>query len=134
MANNSKEVFKKALLFSSYLVAAIAVLGGVLGLVVAGTAGLISALLGSLIALFFTGITILSIWLGGRLPLNGFFGLVLGGWLLKVLLFAVLMGALQSAAFISGPVFFFALVGAVLGGLGVDSWVVLKARLPILEN
>jgi hypothetical protein len=134
VANNSKEVFQKALLFSSLLVGVIALIGGALGLAIVGIAGLISALLGAAIALLFTGITILSIWLGGRLPLNGFFGLVLGGWLLKMLLFAVLLGLLQAAVFISGPVFFFALVTAVLGGLAVDSWVVLKARLPIIEN
>jgi hypothetical protein len=47
------------------------------------------------------------------------------------LLFAIVLAALQDADFISGPVFFFAVVTSVLGGLAIDSWVVLKGRLPI---
>jgi hypothetical protein len=31
-------------------------------------------------------------------------------------------------------VLFFALVGAILGGLGIDSYVALKARVPVVEN
>jgi hypothetical protein len=71
---------------------------------------------------------------GSRLGLNGFYALVLGGWLLKVLLFALLLGALQGATFISGPMFFFAVVASVLGGLAIDSYVVLNAKIPVVEN
>jgi uncharacterized membrane protein YhhN len=56
---------------------------------------------------------------------------VLGGWLLKVIGFVLLMGALKNADFISGPVLFFTLVASVMGTLAVDSVLVLKARIPI---
>jgi hypothetical protein len=38
---------------------------------------------------------------------------------------------LKHATFINGPVLFFTLVASVLGSLGIDSWVFMKARLPI---
>jgi len=134
VASSSSEVFKKSLAFTIYLALAISLIGGLVGFLMFGLQGLFSALLGAVIALAFSAITILSIWLGGKLPLNGFFGLVLGGWLLKMILFALSLGALRNAEFIAGPVLFFALVAAILGGLAIDSYVVLKSRIPIIGN
>jgi energy-converting hydrogenase Eha subunit B len=92
---------------------------------------LISALIGAAIAFAFVSLTALSVWLGGRLNLGGFYGVVLGGWILKVLIFLIIVGVLRHAEFINGPTLFFTLVASILGSLGIDSWVFLKARLPI---
>jgi hypothetical protein len=132
--SSSRQVFAKAMRLSALLVGVVALLGSGLGYLFAGTNGVISALIGAGISLLFSVLTILSISLGSRLPLGGFYGLVLGGWLLKLVLFAVLLGLLRQAEFVSGPVLFFALVGAILGGLGIDSYVALKARVPVVEN
>ena len=59
---------------------------------------------------------------------------MLGGWILKVLLFLVLVGVLRHASFINGPTLFFTLVASVLGSLGIDAFVFMKARLPIGES
>jgi hypothetical protein len=115
----------------SGLVGAIALVGGIAGYLVAAMPGLISALIGAGLAFVFVTLTALSVWVGGKLPLGGFFGVVLGGWLLKVIGFVLLMGALKNADFISGPVLFFTLVASVMGTLAVDSVLVLKARIPI---
>lgn len=131
MADSTASLYKRALGLSGILVLVIAIFGSTLGFLFAGTAGVASALIGAAVALGFSTMTILSIWFGAKLPLAGFYGLVLGGWLVKVLLFAVVLAALQDADYISGPVFFFAVVTSVLGGLAIDSWVVLKGRLPI---
>lgn len=131
MLDSTASLYKRALGMSAILVVLIAGLGSGIGFLVAGVPGVASALIGSLVALGFSALTILSIWFGAKLPLAGFYGLVLGGWLIKVLLFAIVLAILQDADFISGPVFFFAVVASVLGGLGIDSWVVLKGRLPI---
>lgn len=130
----ASKVFGKALRLSALLVLVVAVLGSVTGYLFAGINGVLSALTGAGLALLFSGLTILSVSLGSKLPLGGFYGLVLGGWLLKLVLFAVVLGLLQDAEFVSGPVLFFALVGAILGGLGIDSYVALKARIPVVEN
>lgn len=131
---DSSATYSKALKLSAMLAGAIVVMGGGLGYLLAGLPGLISALIGAGVSLVFAAMTILSIWIGSRLPLGGFYGLVLGGWLIKVLLFAIALGVLRGAEFISGPVFFFAVVASVLGGLAIDSWVVLKGRMAITEK
>jgi hypothetical protein len=58
-------------------------------------------------------------------------GVVLGGWIVKFVVFAAALLGLRDADFVNGPVFFFSLVTAVLGGLAVDAWVVSKARLTV---
>ena len=118
MANTIAELFKQVFIRGSLLVAAIAVIGSVVGFLVAGMPGLVSALIGA-------GLTLLFVTLGG------FFGVVLGGWVLKLVGFIVLIGALKGADFISGPVLFFTLVASILGTLAIDSVLVLKARIPI---
>lgn len=133
MASSSQQVLAKALKLSALLVFAVAAIGSGLGLVFAGSAGFFSGLVGSLIALAFTSLTILSVLIGSKLPLGGFYGLVLGGWLVKIILFAIAMGALQRAEFVHGPTLFFVIVASVLGGLGIDSWVVLRSRIPTIS-
>lgn len=134
MTSNSQKLFSKALKLNLFLALAVAVIGSGVGYLVFGLPGVNSSLIGAAISVVFGAMTIGSIKLGARLGLNGFYALVLGGWLLKILLFAVLLGALQFASFISGPMFFFAVVGSVLGALAIDSYLVLNAKLPVVEN
>lgn len=128
------EVFKRAMWLNLAVAVLIAALGSLAGYLASGFSGVAGALVGAAIALSFGLLTLTSIQIGGRLPLGGFYGLVLGGWLAKVLLFAILIGALRGAEWLHGPTFFFALVAAVLGNLSVDSWVVLKGRLEIVQS
>lgn len=134
MASSSTQVFAKALKLSALLVVSVAVICSIIGYLVVGVDGLWTALIGAAIALVFTSLTVLSVLFGARLPLGGFYGLVLGGWLLKIVLFAVLMAALQRMDFIHGPTLFFAIVLSVLGSLGIDSWVVLRSRIPTIDS
>ncbi len=134
MASSSTQVFAKALKLSALLVVSVAVICSIIGSLVVGIDGLWTALIGAAIALVFTSLTVLSVLFGARLPLGGFYGLVLGGWLLKIVLFALLMAALQRMDFIHGPTLFFAIVLSVLGGLGIDSWVVLRSRIPTIDS
>jgi len=134
VASSSTQVFAKALKLSALLVISVAVICSIIGFLVVGVDGLWTALIGSVIALVFTSLTVLSVLFGARLPLGGFYGLVLGGWLLKIVLFAVLLAALQRMDFIHGPTLFFAIVLSVLGSLGIDSWVVLRSRIPTIDS
>jgi len=134
VANSSTQVLAKALKLSAVLVVAVAALCSLVGYLIVGIDGVLTALLGAAIALVFTSMTLLSVLFGARLPLGGFYGLVLGGWLLKVVLFAVLLAALQRMEFIHGPTLFFAIVLSVLGSLGIDSWVVLRSRIPTIDS
>jgi hypothetical protein len=134
VASSSTQVFAKALKLSALLVVSVAVICSIIGYLVVGVDGLWTALIGSAIALVFTSLTVLSVLFGARLPLGGFYGLVLGGWLLKIVLFAVLMAALQRMDFIHGPTLFFAIVLSALGSLSIDSWVVLRSRIPTIDS
>ena len=134
MSKASSNLFTRVLKLGSALIGAIAILGGLIGFLVAGVPGLTSALIGASLTLAFVTLTALSVWLGGKLPLGGFFGVVLGGWLVKIVGFALVIGALKGADFINGPVLFFTLVAAILGNLAVDSVLVLKARIPVIGD
>ena len=134
MQRNSADLFAAAIKLSILLAVLIAAAGSLVGFLIYGLPGVFSALIAAAVSASFGVLTILSIRFGSKLPLNGFYALVLGGWLLKLLLFAVLLGSLQGADFISGPMFFFAIVTSVLGGLSIDSYLVLSSKLPAVEN
>jgi hypothetical protein len=130
MPNASEQLFTKILKQGTLLIGGIALLGGVIGFLVASLAGLVSALIGAGMALLFVSMTALSVWLGGKLSLGGFFGVVLGGWIFKLLLFIGLVLVLKGADFIVGPILFICIVVSVIGSLALDAIVVLKTRIP----
>ncbi|MFM2030471.1 MAG: hypothetical protein RI927_91 [Actinomycetota bacterium] len=134
MSKASNSLFQRVLTLGSLLTGAIALIGGLAGFLVAGLAGLVSALIGAALTLVFMSLTALSVWFGSKLPLGGFFGMVLGGWLIKIVGFAFVIAALKGADFINGPVLFFTLVAAILGTLAVDSVAALKARIPVIGD
>lgn len=126
---NTNDLFKLVLKQGTLLAAAIAALGAGMGFLIAGENGTNSALIGALVAFVFNGFTAFTVWLGGKLPLGGFFGLVLGGWLVKIILFMVAMMWLKTLDWIHGPTLFFAIVASILGGLTIDALAVNRARL-----
>jgi len=132
--SSAQDLYKKAVAYGSVLAIAIAVSGSLVSVFSVGLPGVFAALIGAAISTSFSLMTIGSVWLGSKLPLNGFYALVLGGWLIKVVLFGVVLAILQGAQNFNGPVFFFAIVAGVLGGLAIDSWLVLKARIPTVDN
>ena len=134
MSSASEQLFTRILKQGALLIGAIAVLGGVIGFFVASVAGLASALIGAAMALVFVSMTALTVWLGGKLSLGGFFGVVLGGWIFKLLLFIGLVLVLKGATFIVGPILFICIVISVIGSLALDAIVVLKTRIPTFGN
>jgi len=132
MFDDLKSVMLRVLKLGSLLVLGITLLGSVIGFLVAGQSGVLAAITGGGAAFVFTALTALSLLLGSKLGLGGFLGVVLGGWLIKMVLFLVLFSALTRAdwlTFESRPVVFFTVVAAVIGGLVLDTLIVTKARL-----
>lgn len=131
--DNPKTVFTKVLKFGAILIAAIAILGGAISFFAAGLPGLYGALIGSCIALVFVSLTALSVLFGGKLNLGGFYAVVLGGWLLKVLLFIGIIATLARTDGLNRISIFATLVASVLGSLAVDAFVVTKAKIPAVS-
>lgn len=135
----SNPVLRKALVWGGLLAAVVLVVSGILGFVFAGAEGLVSALVGTLMAVVFMGITAASILLANRfassdLFVGAFFGIVLGGWLLKFIVFIVLVVLLRDAAWLNATVLFLSLVAGVIASLVVDVLVVAKSRMPYVSD
>jgi hypothetical protein len=135
----SNPVLRKALAWGGLLAAVVLVVSGILGFVFAGAEGLVSALVGTLIAVVFMGITAASILLANRfassdLFVGAFFGIVLGGWLLKFIVFIVLVVLLRDADWLNPTVLFLSLVAGVIASLVVDVLVVAKSRMPYVSD
>ncbi|MDQ1127995.1 hypothetical protein [Microbacterium sp. SORGH_AS_0888] len=136
---SSTPVLRTALTWAAIVTGVLAVVGAVAGFLAGGGAGLASALLGVVVAAVFLAITAASIlianrWFGDPLYVPIFFGVVLGGWLLKIVLFVVAMLLLRGVAWIDRPVFFVALVVSVLASLVVDVVVLARMRLPHVSD
>jgi len=132
MFDDLKSVMLRVLKLGTLLVLGITLLGSLVGYLVAGTSGILAALAGGSAAFVFTALTALSLLLGAKLNLGGFLAVVLGGWLIKMVLFLVLFRVLNDAAWLikeARPIVFFTVVAAVIGGLVLDTLIVTKARL-----
>ena len=133
-STSADQLFMRVLGQTALLTGLIASLGSLAGYLVEGTNGVVSALIGSALAFVFGALTVISMMIGRKLSLAGFFGVVMGGWLVKLIGFALLARSLQGAEFINGPVLFLTLVAAILGSLVIDSIAVLSARIPVVEG
>ncbi|GAA5203980.1 hypothetical protein [Microbacterium jejuense] len=136
---SSTPILRTVLVWSGSVTAALAVVGAIVGYLVAGVDGLWSALAGVLIAALFLGITAASIlianrWFGDALYVPIFFGIVLGGWLLKFVVFLIALFVLRDQPWIVGPVFFVALVVSVLASLAIDVIVMIRMRVPVVDT
>src|SRR6185312_16872600 len=85
-----------------------------------GWSGVAGALIGTAMAVVFLAITALSILIATRYGLAVFFGIVMGAWILKFILFLVLVFLLKDQVWLQPTVMFVCLVVAVVGTLVVD--------------
>lgn len=132
---SSTPILRTTLLWSALVAAVLALAGAGVGYLVDGSSGLWSALAGVVLAALFLAITGFSIlianrWFGTDLYVPIFFGIVLGGWLLKFIVFLVVLFALRDQPWINPTVFFIAIVASILAGLAVDVVVLTRMRLP----
>ncbi len=132
-------ILKRILAWGGVLALAIAIGGSLIGYLVAGGPGLVSALLGTGMAVVFMIVTVASILVATRLAgtppsLAVFFGIVMGGWVLKFAAFLVLVFLLKDQPWVNSAVLFLSIVAGVIGSLVVDLVVVAKSRLPYVSD
>jgi hypothetical protein len=132
-------ILRRVLLYGGLLAAAIAVIGGVVGFVAVGPRGLVSALIGTAMAFLFLAVTAASILLANRSTRSdimnpAFFAIVLGGWLLKFVVFLALVFLLNDQPWIDRTVLFLSIVAGVVGSLVVDVLVIARSRMPYVSD
>ena len=131
---SSVPILRRTLAYGFAFAAAIAVVGGVIGLLVAGPIAAWSAVIGAVMAGGFLGITALSILVAVRYDIVAFFGIVLGAWLLKFVAFIVAALALRDQPWINPTALFLSLIAGVISSLVVDVVVVMKTRMPYVSD
>jgi hypothetical protein len=137
-ARTGNPILTTALIWGGGFAAALAVVAGGVGWLVAGTSGLWGGLLGALLAFLFLGLTAASMLLGQRLTVGDpnsplFYGVVLGSWLLKLIVFFVFMFWLRGQSWIDPWVFFLTVIVAVLGTFVVDVLAFMRSRTPYVD-
>ena len=136
---SSTPILRTVLVWGGIVTGVLLVVGGGIGFLVAGLPGLWSALVGVLVAASFLGITVASIlianrWYGDPLYVPVFFGIVLGGWILKFVVFIVILLVLRDQPWVQQTIFFLAVVVSVLASLVVDVVVLMRMRVPHVSD
>ncbi|WP_341942447.1 hypothetical protein [Microbacterium sp. LWH10-1.2] len=136
---SSTPILRRTLIWSAVATGILAVIAGGVGYIVAQSQGLVSGLLGVLLAALFLAITGISIlvanrWYGEPLYVQLFFAIVLGGWLLKLGIFFLVMVLISGQPWIHPTVFIFSFVAGVLMSLVIDAVTLMKMRLPVVSD
>lgn len=136
---SSAPIFRRILVWGALLAVAIAVVGSIAGGLLAGPEGVTSALIGAVASFVFTGLTAASILLAQRVThgdlLNpAYLGIVMGGWLVKLVLFVVFVIALGGADWVDRLTLFLTIVVSVVGGLVIDLVVIARSRLGYVSD
>lgn len=132
---SSTPVLRTTLLWSAVVTGVLAVVGAIVGFLVAGWPGLWSALVAIVLAAVFLAVTGASIlvanrWFGDALYVPIFFAVVLGGWMVKFVLFLVALFVLRGQPWLHPGVFLIALIVSVLAALIIDVVVLTRMRIP----
>lgn len=136
---SSTPILRTILVWYSLATGILVVAGAIGGYLVSGVTGLWSALVGVLLAAVFLAITALSIlianrWYGDPLYVPIFFGVVLGGFIVKFVVVIVALLILRAQPWIDPIVFFIAAVAAVLTSLVVDMVTIVRLRVPTVSD
>lgn len=135
---NATHTLRTSLVYGAIVSFIIAIVGSVIGALVAGLPGLLSALVGSAAGFVFVGVTALSVLLAARLTREDpssplFFAVIMGAWLLKFVAFLGLVLALRDLDAFDPMVLFFSLVAAAVGSVSADVVAVLRSRVPYTD-
>jgi hypothetical protein len=131
-------VLTRALRYEAILTVAVIVVGGAIGYLIAGTHGLFGALIGGGATAVFMGLTAASILIAGRVAPGAdgialFYGIVLGTWMLKLVLFVALAIWLRGQSWLDPAVFGVTVIAAVIASLILDIVAFQRTRVPYTD-
>jgi len=126
-------ILRTALIWGAVLVGLMLLGAGLIGWSVAGALGLVSGVLGAVLAGVFMGLTTLSFWIALRLQRGEqrpelFFGVVLGTFVVKLVVFLGGLIWLTNQSWLSPQVFAITAIVAVVGSLVVDVAAVIRGQ------
>ena len=135
---NNTTILTRALRYGTILTIGVVVVGGIIGYLVGGVPGLISALLGAGVTAVFMGLTSGSFVIASRvakLPegIVVYYGIILGTFILKFVIFLVLVISLRYVSWLNPTVFGFTIIAAVLGTLVVDALALQRGRMTYVD-
>ncbi|MGM7666188.1 hypothetical protein [Microbacterium sp. A93] len=127
-------MLRKVLIWTGIAAIVLIILGGGIGFLTVGTDGLWSGLTGVGLAIFFLALTPLSVlianrWYGKEMFATVFFGIVMGGWLLKLVLFIVAIVILRDQTWVVPLIIFLSLMAGVLVSLAIDVFAFTTMRM-----
>jgi membrane associated rhomboid family serine protease len=131
---SSVPVLRRALLWGLVANVGIAIVGAALGALSAGSSGAVSAVIGAAMGFVFLALTAASMLIAVRFSMVAFFGIVMGTWILKFVLFLVLAFVLRAQPWVSLLALFLALIASILVSLAVDVVAVAKSRMPYASD
>ncbi|HMH57837.1 MAG TPA: hypothetical protein VK537_01520 [Galbitalea sp.] len=136
MSNST--ILVRALRYGAILTIAVVIVGSIIGYLVGGVPGLVSALMGAGVTAVFMGLTAASFVVASRvahLPegIVVYYGIILGTFLVKFVIFLVLVISLRGAHWLNPTIFGFTTIAAVLGTLVVDGLAVGLGRVPYVD-
>lgn len=135
----SQAVMIRALKYGGILLAILVVLCGSIGFAVDGMKGLWGGIIGALFAAVFNGLTAASIAFANRFfdrefYLGAFFGIVMGGWLLKIVIFFIVALLLQDQLWVNPKIVFVSAIIAIICSLALDVWIMKTCKVPTVSD
>ncbi|OJX65669.1 MAG: hypothetical protein BGO95_04280 [Micrococcales bacterium 73-13] len=130
-------VLLRSLGWGGAFAAVLLIAGGIIGWSIAGQRGLVSAILGTVLAVVYMGLTAASLLVagrsnGGQPSMVAVAGTVVGVFVVKAVVFVLLMIWLRTQDWLEPAVFGVTAVVAVLGTLVIDVVVMARTRVPIV--
>lgn len=132
-------VLRTVLVWTGIAAVVLIVLGGGIGYLVAGSDGLWSGLAGVGLAVIFLALTPISVlianrWYGREMFATVFFGIVMGGWLLKLVIFITAIVILREQSWVVPTVIFLSLLAGIVVSLVIDAVAFSKLRVPHVSD
>lgn len=128
-----RSILRRAMRDTLVLVLSLLVLGGVVGALTVGAAGVWGAVLGAAVAAFFCGTTIWSMQRTVGAPPAQMAAFVMGAWLAKIVVLLVVLVLLRGAEFYDPYVFGAVLLVGVVGSALLDYRAVARGRVPYVQ-
>lgn len=130
---------RRAVFAGAIVTSFIAIVAATWGALVSELAGMLGALVGSALGFGLLGLTALSIIWGFRIGKGdvlapGFFGAVLGTWLVKFVVFLAIVFWLGDQQWLDRTVLFVTIVVSLLAGLITDVVVIARSRMPYVSD